>query len=635
MATFPHPRLRQLFEALRQETLSQEELARRLQVSTRTVRSDVALLNEIIAPHGAHLAHSRGEGYQLTRFDPARFERLQQKLDEELALPRTSRERVIHLMVLLLGAERGIKLDELADTWYLSRTALQGDMGEVRERLARFGLQVESRAHQGLQLVGDELAIRACLTQLLAQEIREGQPIQTLLHLLCPSHTLGVVREQIQPLLDLSPLRFSDDSRQQLALYCAIVLARLAAGKSQPALSCPEICPQAVTLARTIFSTLPTLTEPGSGEISLLAIQLQGRSSLPAGLLTALQEQEGRALVKHLLEHIAIQYGYELGDDEQLARDLLNHVLPMLLRVRYHIASHNPLTDHIKQHYPLAYDITLGALAEWCRHKHYDFTDHEIGYLVIHVGVGLERRYDIGYRRPPRALLVCDGENATARLLEARIRRDYPQLALEVIWSLRDYEARAELDADFVISTSRLEEKGLPLLQLHPFPTQAQLEQLGKLVLSDRTRPYLLNKYFSPHHFLYLEETMSQTALFRHLCHQLEHEGSVPPEFHASLCERERIVSTWLGDGIATPHSLALLAHQTCVYTVLAPEGIEWGQGERAQVIFLLAIGHSDYEEAMGLYDIFLTLMNEKASRDLLACHDFTAFYKAARRLLD
>ncbi|WP_235512947.1 HTH domain-containing protein [Aeromonas schubertii] len=152
MATFPHPRLRQLFEALRQETLSQEELARRLQVSTRTVRSDVALLNEIIAPHGAHLAHSRGEGYQLTRFDPARFERLQRRLDEELALPRTSRERVIHLMVLLLGAERGIKLDELADTWYLSRTALQGDMGEVRERLARFGLQVESRAHQGLQL---------------------------------------------------------------------------------------------------------------------------------------------------------------------------------------------------------------------------------------------------------------------------------------------------------------------------------------------------------------------------------------------------------------------------------------------------------------------------------------------------
>ena len=56
----------------------------------------------------------------------------------------------------------------------------------------------------------------------------------------------------------------------------------------------------------------------------------------------------------------------------------------------------------------------------------YRLTHHEIGYLVIHIGVGLERHYDIGYTRRPQALLLCDAGNATFRVLEARIRREYP-----------------------------------------------------------------------------------------------------------------------------------------------------------------------------------------------------------------
>ena len=45
----------------------------------------------------------------------------------------------------------------------------------------------------------------------------------------------------------------------------------------------------------------------------------------------------------------------------------------------------------------------------------------------------------------------------------------------------------------------------------------------------------------------------------------------------------------------------------------------------------MLAIAKADYEEAMGLYDLFLALMNEKASRSLLACRDFAAFKALAR----
>lgn len=196
---------------------------------------------------------------------------------------------------------------------------------------------------------------------------------------------------------------------------------------------------------------------------------------------------------------------------------------------------------------------------------------------------------------------------------------------------MRDYEGLAQIAQDFVISTVKVNEKNAPVVLVAPFPTQYQLEQLGKLVLIDRTRPYMLDKYFDADHFMVVKEPLSQAELFTRICDQLEAEDLVESGFRASLQERERIVSTMLGEGIALPHSLGLLARRTLVYTVLAPQGIDWGNGEIATLIFVLAISKADYEEAMGLYDLFLALMNEKASRNLLACRDFASFKALAR----
>ncbi|WP_412840983.1 BglG family transcription antiterminator, partial [Aeromonas dhakensis] len=230
MTKLSHPRLQQLLTLLHAEPLPQEELARRLNVSTRTVRTDVATLNEIIATRGAHLIHQRGSGYQLKIYNQELFEALLAAQEQESGLPRTSRERVLHLQILLLTAEQGIKLDELADTWYLSRAALQGDMAEVRERLAHFDLAIDSKPRQGMRIQGRETAIRACLTQLLYQELLHSNPLQSLLPNLCPSKTLEVVGNHIHEQLGRHQLRLADESLQQLAIYCAVALLRQAAG---------------------------------------------------------------------------------------------------------------------------------------------------------------------------------------------------------------------------------------------------------------------------------------------------------------------------------------------------------------------------------------------------------------------
>lgn len=132
-------------------------------------------------------------------------------------------------------------------------------------------------------------------------------------------------------------------------------------------------------------------------------------------------------------------------------------------------------------------------------------------------------------------------------MIEAILQRKYPQLEIAATISQREYEQRDAIEADFVISTVRIGEKDKPVVTIAPFPTDYQLDQIGKLVLVDRTRPWMLNKYFDAAHFRVVDKPMDQQTLFAELCQQLLEEGFVDAEFHASVVEREAIVSTMLG----------------------------------------------------------------------------------------
>jgi len=121
---------------------------------------------------------------------------------------------------------------------------------------------------------------------------------------------------------------------------------------------------------------------------------------------------------------------------------------------------------------------------------------------------------------------------------------------------------------------------------------------------------------------------MSQKELFKSAYEKLAIEGYVNNDFYCSLIEREAIVSTWLGENIAIPHSVGLLAKKTKVVTILAPQGILWdkNKNEVANVIFLLAISKDEYEDAMSIYNLFVNFVKEKSTKRLLNSQSFSEF---------
>lgn len=627
---FPNQRLAQLFDALQNETLPQNELARRFDISTRTVRTDISALNALLEEYGAQFVLSRGEGYQLKIDDALRFQRLELQNRSTLRVPRTSTERVRYMLTRFLTAAWSLKLEDLAEEWFVSRATLQHDMTDVREWLARYHLHIESKPHYGMKLFGSEVAIRTCLTDLLWQ-IDQEQPDSPLIKVeALHSGILEVLRPLLQQCLARHSVRLSDEGERYLRFYCAVAVRRISegyplsdAGAEDVGLDVREAAHQLINLLRPLVGKPVSPAEESWLRVNIAARQIQEAAP------STINADDADALVDYLLSYINTHYNYHLQGDEQLRADLLTHIKTMITRVRYQIHIPNPLLDNIKQHYPMAYDVTLAAVSSWGKYTPYVISENEIGFLVLHIGVGLERHYDVGYQRHPQVLLVCDSGNSTLRMIEAMLLRKYPQLQVTARLSQREYEERTRIDEDFVISTTRLSEKEKPVVVMSPFPTHFQLEQIGKLVLVDRTRPYMLEKFFDEQHFLIVDQPMTQSQLFRQLCDRLEAEGYVDESFYPSVEEREAIVSTMLGEGIALPHSLGLLAKKTVVYTVLAPQGIAWGE-DTASVIFLLAISKSEYEEAMAIYDLFVTFLRERAMSRLRDSKDFAGFKAVA-----
>ncbi|ELY4722495.1 BglG family transcription antiterminator [Cronobacter sp. 153480017-3] len=631
---FPSQRLSRLFDLLQNETLPQDELARRLNVTTRTVRADISALNELLRQHGVQLVLNRGSGYQLTVDDMGRYQALQASRPKALRIPRTAPERVHYLAVRFLTSAFSLKLEDLAEEWFVSRATLQNDMAEVRELFTRYNLTLETRPRHGMKLFGSEMALRACLTDLLWQLAQQDSANPLITEEALNAGVQERLAERLPTIFAHARLRFTDEGEQFIRLYCAVAVRRISEGFPLPEFVADDVDDNVREAARGIAALLQTLCgKPLSeAEENWLRVHIAARQVQELEP-SAISADDAEALAGYILRYINTHYNYNLLTDEQLRADLLTHIRTMITRVRYQINIPNPLLGNIKQHYPMAWDMTLAAVSAWGKYTPYTISENEVGFLVLHIGVGLERHYNVGYQRNPRVLLVCDTGNSTVRMIQSMLLRKYPQLEVSEIATLRDYEQRAAIVEDFVISTARVAEKDKPVVVMSPFPTDFQLEQIGKLVLVDRTRPWMLEKYFDARHFRVVDGPMTQQQLFKELCDELEQDGYVGADFLPSVVEREAIVSTMLGDGIALPHSLGLMARKTVVYTVLAPQGIAWGE-ETAHVIFLLAISKREYEEAMTIYDLFVTFLRERAAQQLQTCRDFAQFQAVAMTCL-
>lgn len=620
-----------------EQIVSSEYLAKLLNVSSRTIRTDLKELSALLSTHGATVKSLKGAGYQLEIHDEQRFRHLLKQLKEnEAATPQqvsgSSESRHRFLIRKLLLTEEYFRLEDLADLLFVSRPTIQNDIREVRRILKNYGLTLENRPHYGVKIKGSETQLRYCMSDYIFSRT-EIAPESTHSPSILSDEEMDLIREVILERIEVNDIILSDIALNNLVIHIAIACKRI---RDERYVS---FYPQEMKkieaqkefgVASEIVSSLERKMNHSFpfAEVAYIAVHLLGvRTIVAANMddteIKGMIDGEIYDLAVEILDHI--EKGMQLGirHDKELLVALCLHLKPVINRFRYGMNLRNPMLDEIKSNYPLAFEAGILAGETIRKRLGFEIEENEIGYLAIHIGAAIERKKE--QNTPKRCLIVCASGRGSAKLLYYKLQSVFGS-KLDIVGTTEFYKLKQmPLDSlDFVISTIPVSEKlAVPIIHVNTFLGGADVDKIEQAI-SETGLPAI---HYIRKKLVFLQQKMdSKEEVLAFMVDRIKEAGLVKGPFLESVLEREAMSPTSFGNFVAIPHPMEPFADSTfwAVCTLLKP--IDW-DGKPVQFVCVLCMQRSKTEDVQSMYNILLTILNNEALvQQLIKCKTYSDF---------
>lgn len=218
--------------------LTAEELAKRLLVSTRTIKYEMIEVKTKLFEVGAELIAKRNEGYSIRITDQNLFNQYLEPIGIQSTLANNfgsdDHARFLYIARKLVSSSRFVKLEDIADELYLSRSAIREDVNHVMDFLRSYHLEVESKPGLGVRAFGTEYHMRMAMTELYAvhfhKVLLDNAGMEYTKWMECGYEERQDIRHVFLKELRETDVKISDINTQRLSIYFIIVRNRCNAG---------------------------------------------------------------------------------------------------------------------------------------------------------------------------------------------------------------------------------------------------------------------------------------------------------------------------------------------------------------------------------------------------------------------
>lgn len=621
--------LQQLY--LKMDFMSGEELAELLKVHARTIRSDIKSINEIFSKEGNRIVSVRGKGYQLQLQDESVFLELLAPSKEERfnlqVIPTLAQDRIPYIIRYLLLQNDFVKLDTLAEELYVSKSTINSDMVDVKRKLAECSLILSKRAGYGVKIEGSEMNMRFCFSKYLLSDsvsLLVSDEEQTFFGEI----DLRNIQTVILTSLAEYKVQMTDMAVKNLIIHVAIAIRRIKNQQyiEQNELQGLEFNIQELRAVQKMIREIERLESIQFPESELTYILLHVCSK---HVLQSYNGYREVILVHKMLAEIKRRYGYDFSAHQQFIAHLALHLKPAINRIKFHMNIHNPYLSNIKKNYPLAFEFGLLAREVLIEELNQAINEDEAGYMAMHFLYALSEEPN---NRKKRVLLVCASGIGTAKLLEIKIKKLF-DTEIEIIGSCSLYEyQKNEQEADFIVSTVPIEASKHAYVQVTPFLSKADIRGIERLLTKDENHAIFnpISLFFSKKYFTILEGKRTKEEILTTLANKFEVEGNVQASFLESVKERENIVATYLGNGLAAPHPISADVKETKIAVCITKEPIVWNEErDEVQIILMLAVKNKEQEQLSTVYEIISQVVEiPKLAKEIREVADFEAFIR-------
>lgn len=638
-------RMLKVFELLSKaaEGVSGETLARRLGVSSRTIRSDVKGLDAYLRGCGAAVRSTTRAGYSLEILDAAAFER--SALHRQARRPglESAQARVRQIMERLLSnALRGkaVTQMELADELFVSLSTLKQHLKDVEKRLARFGLKIAAYKARGIRVEGEEARLRYCISELLFDRQEEEAAYKDAFYReVFQQIDMQKLENLIRDVLEKRRLRLTDTALQNLLVHVAIAMQRAGAdhamvyavSQTRALEGAPELS-VARLLLEEIYQQLGV--DLAAGEMYYLAQHLIASKKFFDEALP----QEAFCL-SELFDKIAARIneavGIDFSGDENLRRWLSLHLKVALPRMRFQMNIRNEVLEVIKSEYPLAFQIAVIASRLIEAEEHVRVNEHEIGFIAIHFGAALSRKGILPLTGAKQALIVCATGVGTAILLRTKLEAHFKE-RLQVAGLVSGYELTEEMlsGVDVVLTT-------VPIVQLQSdkivrvthLLNAAEIAEIERRVFFKLADGRLLVEEFFREDCFYRDMPLkSRREVLDFLTREMVAKGLMYPSTRDSVFEREAASPTEIGNLVAIPHPMCNDTPFSSIAVLLLEKPILW-EAQQVQVVLLIHIAKEKFKlwETVFL-KLFDDLVKQNGVQDLLKEKSYARLIRRLRQ---
>ena len=573
------------------------ELARRMDVSSRTIRSDVKTLQELLADQQSRILAAPNRGYKLVREEDADdLLRLVDGSGESVGLTNAGERQNYIISRFLECCLKDISVTQmaLADEMYIGISTIKNYLNTIRERFAEYDIKIVQYKTEGMRIEGAEGDLRTFIVDYLHEVEDEG-----LRGLLFDKIGYDAMEKILSQTASVRNLQLTDTARHDLAVQTALAIHRSAAGRT---IECRASMAQkleetfeysaAKEVANEIFR-YTGMDIPYSEVFYITQCLLTGKKLLDIG--STVNDAHVKELVEKVLIAVDEKFGLDFTADEYLKDGLMLHLRIAIARVNFRVNIRNELLGSVKQDYPLAFQIAVYAAKMVREIDHIEFNENEIGYIALHFGASMSRNSMAEDEHPKNIYVVCSAGLGVSVLMKAKLREHF-RGSIHVLSVLPAYKLTAEMleEADYIISAVPLEMPSPKIIRVNHMLRANDIEKIRRIMFrkQDTLNAETVRLFFHEAGFYVDKAFRTREECLEFLTDEAIANGWMDVEAKDSVFEREQMSSTAIGDFAAIPHALSAAGTVSNISVLILKEPVHW-EDFPVRVVFLLNIAQT------------------------------------------
>jgi mannitol operon transcriptional antiterminator len=434
-----------------------DDLARLFKVSNKTMRLEIQVITNLAAPLKCFVIKKPSVGILL---QDKHLEGWQKLLGSVSYVNQSTRQHILFLKAL---TQQRISVQECATQLQVSRQTLTRDLKQLKITYKLNEAEFSQTTH-GFKLFGSESTLRDKLTQSWFMFL----PASLTYDFLVENYgiTVNLMKDWLKQFQLDHEIEFETNS-QQLLLNSLVILSLRSKLSS--------------TTSTLPYPLLESSKPPDCDDDACQRIEMLMTSSrLSKGTFESRKDHDD--LAYELLAELCKTLNITLDDHDPQIQSLLMHLKATCQRLKHQSWIENPMLEDVRVSFSLIYDLAQQCLMNFESKHQLSFNDHEISYIVMHLGVLIQSSGVVEAHL--KVAIVCPHGTATSRLLLNRIQNILPHHQLYGPYSISEFnDMRSHTVFDVIITTVSLGLVGE--IVVNPILSLSDQERIEKIIWNE------------------------------------------------------------------------------------------------------------------------------------------------------